>query len=161
MRTHILVHDYASRNDTVSLYSQQTLAGLNPSEADLSYLSPTACVNRETTLTQESSHIPPLSSSLATIVTATSTIYIYKKNNNTVADGFKESYNVVAGKSVFTTISDIAEICLRLLHMLMAVYHIRITIKLLGQCRFTVDLGQDMLTNDIDLYQRHVPAQPN
>jgi len=103
--------------------------------------------------------MPPSSSSLASIITAASTIHAYTEDNGTDANTFTEPHGVVAVKSVVTIVSDIIEMCLRLLNTLVAIYHIRMTMKLLSQYRYTICLGSDLLTSIVVLYHRHAPAR--
>lgn len=150
-----LLYRHAQRNQTISPFSETRLS---PSEAGSSYLpTPTAYIYRHTILTQEASHPPPSSSSLATIVTAVLTVHAFTNDNGTVADAFTEPSGVATARSVVPTISDIADICLRLLNTLVAIYHIRMTMELLGQCRFIIGLGLDLLMRNTVLYHRHAP----
>lgn len=126
---------------TAASYSDMMPARFSPSEAGSSDPPTlTAYISRYTTLTQKASYIPQSSSSLATIITANSTIHAHTANNGTVVSAPKEPHGIVAAKSVVTTVSDVAEICLRLINTLVAVYHIKMTIKLVGQCQYTIGL---------------------
>lgn len=134
MRIQALLHTHTLSNQTTSTDSKTVLIKPSPFEAGSSYHPiVTVYIYRYTTLTQEASQSSSSSTSLTTTTTtAAPTVQAYTENNATVADTSNEPRGVVVVKSTVTTVSDIAEICLRLVSTLLAVYHIKMTMKLLG-----------------------------
>ncbi len=108
--------------------------------ASIYLLTPTADVYHYITITRTAPQAPSFSNISA--ATAARTIYIQTADNRTTQDSFKEPHGISTTETWVSTVSDIAEICYRVLNTMFTLYNIRMTMKLIGRRKYIAGLSE-------------------